>query len=43
MWGKVGNIGRKLDQVETGGENWEGLGLSGTKWKQMGKTGKNWD
>ena len=39
----MGKIGTKLDQVETGGENWEKLGLSGTKWKQVGKTEKNWD
>ena len=28
---KLGKIGTKWDQVETGGENWEKLGLSGTK------------
>ena len=34
-------IGSKWDQVETGGENWGKLGLSGTKWKQWRKLGKN--
>ena len=43
MWGKLGKIGTESDQVETGEENWEKLGLSWTKWKRMGKTGKNWD
>ena len=39
----MGKIGTALVQVETGGENWEKLGLSGTKWKQAGKSGENWD
>ena len=36
--GKLGKIGTKWDQVETGGENREKLRLSGTKWKHVGKT-----
>ena len=46
MWGKLAKTGTKLDQVETGGENWQKRGLSGTKWKQMGRLGKigtKWD
>ena len=49
--GKLGKIGTKWDQVETGGENWEIIGTgenwdwevgpSGNRWGKLGKIG-NW-